>query len=66
MGDREVVRYLAEFGGEAFAYEIRERFDLPRSSAWRLIRRLAGLEIVEEVKVGNQSLVKILEKYREG
>lgn len=66
MGDREVVRYLAEFGGEAFAYEIRERFGLPRSSAWRLIRRLAGLEIVEEVKVGNQSLVKILEKYREG
>jgi uncharacterized membrane protein len=66
MGDREVVRFLAEFGGEAFAYEIRERFDLPRSSAWRLIRRLTGLEIVEEVKMGNQSFIKILERYREG
>lgn len=66
MGDREVIRYLVECGGEVFAYEIRERFGLPRSSAWRLIRRLAGLEIVEEAKVGNQTLIKVHEGYRKG
>ena len=63
LEDREVIKYLAENNGEAFATEIRERFDLPRSSAWRLIRRLTSLEIVEEVKVGNQSLVRICKKY---
>ncbi len=59
MEDREVIKFIAESNGEAFASEIRNRFDLPRSSAWRLIRRLEGLEIVEETKIGNQSLIRI-------
>ncbi|MBT7188033.1 helix-turn-helix domain-containing protein [Candidatus Bathyarchaeota archaeon] len=57
--DKEVLRFLSENNGEVFASEIRDRFDMPRSSAWRLIRRLEGLEIIEETKVGNQSLVRI-------
>lgn len=63
MEDREVIKFIAESKGEAFASEIRDRFDLPRSSAWRLIRRLEGLEIVEETKIGNQSLIKISPAY---
>jgi uncharacterized membrane protein len=63
LEDREVIKFLAENNGEAFATEIRDRFDMPRSSTWRLIRRLKSLEIVEEVKVGNQSLVKIIKRY---
>jgi len=63
MDDREAIRFIAECGGEAFAFEIRERFDIPRSSAWRMIRRLVGMEVVEEVKVGNQSLIKIRKRY---
>lgn len=65
LEDREVIKFMAETNGEAFAAEIRDRFDMPRSSAWRLIRRLVSLEIAEEVKVGNQSLVKIKEEYLE-
>jgi uncharacterized membrane protein len=61
--DREVIKFLAENGGEIFATEIRERFDLPRSTAWRLIRRLKELEIIEEVKIGNQSLLRIKEEF---
>lgn len=64
MEDKEVLRFLSENKGEAFASEIRERFDMPRSTTWRLIRRLDGLEIVEETKVGNQSLIKIRSGYR--
>jgi len=63
LEDREVIKFLAENHGEAFATEIRDRFDMPRSSAWRLIRRLVSNEIVEEVKVGNQSLVRISKRY---
>jgi len=64
MDDREVIRYIAESGGELFSNEIRERFDIPRTSAWRMLRRLEGLDIIEERKVGGQSLVSIHGRYR--
>jgi uncharacterized membrane protein len=63
LEDKEVIRFLAESGGEAFASEIRDRFEIPRSSAWRLIRRLVNNGIVEERKIGNQSLVRVLDEY---
>ncbi len=66
LEDKEVLRFLAENGGEAFASEVRDRFDLPRSTAWRLIRRLVREEIVEEVKIGNQSLIKVRKEFRKG
>ena len=66
MDDREVIRFLAETGGEAFAAEIRERFDVPRTSLWRMIRRLEGEEVVEVQTIGGQSLVRIREIYRSG
>ena len=65
VGNGKIIKFLAENKGEAFATEIRDRFDLPRSSAWRLIRRLVNNEIVDEVKIGNQSLIRIKERYHE-
>jgi len=64
MDDREVLRFITGSGGEAFANEIRERFDLPRTSAWRMFRRLIGMGIVEERKIGGQSLIRISRRYR--
>ena len=64
MDDRAVIRFIAESGGELFSNEIRERFDIPRTSAWRMQRRLEGLDIIEERKVGGQSLVSIHRRYR--
>jgi uncharacterized membrane protein len=65
MDDKEVVRFLAERGGEAFANEIRDRFEIPRTSTWRMIRRLMSAGIVEERKIGGQSLIYVAKKYRE-
>ncbi|MBN1682620.1 MarR family transcriptional regulator, partial [Candidatus Bathyarchaeota archaeon] len=64
MDDKEVIRFIATSGGEVFANEIRDRFEIPRTSAWRMIRRLISLGIVEEKKIGGQSLIKITEKFR--
>lgn len=64
IDDREVLRYLSENDGEAFAYDIRERFDLPRTSAWRMVRRLQRFEVVDERKIGGQSLISIKQEYR--
>ncbi|MFQ6053154.1 MAG: helix-turn-helix transcriptional regulator [Candidatus Bathyarchaeia archaeon] len=66
LDDREVIRFLIESGGEAFAAEIRERFGIPRTSAWRMIRRLQREGIVEVRNVRGQSLVRIRPRYREG
>lgn len=64
--DREVLRFLAESGGEAFASEIRERFKMPRTSTWRLIRRLEREGLIEIKKVGGHSLVRLRSRMRYG
>ncbi len=66
LDDKEVIRFIAAAGGEAFAAEIRDRFDVPRTSLWRMIRRLEGEGIVEVETIGGQSLVRISGKYRAG
>jgi len=58
--DREVIQFLAEKGGKAFEGEIRERFpDVPRTSLWRLVRRLERLEIVKVKKIGLENQVEL-------
>ena len=66
LEDREVLRFIADSQGEVFASEIRDRFEMPRSTTWRLIQRLKDLEIIEEVKIGNQSLLRIDARYHRG
>ena len=58
--DKEVLEFLAERGGKAFEAEIRERFpDTPRTSLWRLVRRLERLEIVEVKRIGLENQVQL-------
>ncbi len=57
--DREVLRFLAEAGGEAFESELRSRFNLPKTSMWRMVRRLKREGLVDVKKVGGQNLVYI-------
>jgi len=66
LDDKEVLRFLAESGGGVFAAELRERFGVPRTSLWRMIRRLEREEAVEVERVGGQSLVKLHGRYRSG
>jgi uncharacterized membrane protein len=58
--DKDVLEFLAGKGGKAFEAEIRERFpDMPRTSLWRLVRRLERLEIVEVKKIGLENQVQL-------
>ena len=63
LDDKEVIRFLVEVGGGAFAAELRQRFDLPKSSAWRMIRRLERDGIVETRAVGRETFVEINRVY---
>ena len=60
--DKEVLRFLAEAGGEAFEAELRSHFNLPKTSMWRMVRRLQRESLVGVKKVGGQNLVYIREK----
>ena len=66
MDDKEVIRFLAQNRGETFAAEVRERFDIPRTSLWRMIRRLEGEGIIEVATIGGQSLVRLDSRYKHG
>jgi uncharacterized membrane protein len=56
----EVLRFLKERGGRVLESELRERFpDIPRTSMWRLIRRLEKQGIVRVRKVGLQKLLEM-------
>jgi len=66
LDDKEVIRFLADNGGEAFAAEIREPYNVPRTSLWRMIRRLKREEVVEVQSIGGQSLLSISSRYAIG
>lgn len=58
--DKAVIEFLSENDGRAFEAEIRVKFpDLPRTSLWRLVRRLERMEIVEINKIGLENQVKL-------
>jgi len=60
--DREAIQFIAECGGEALEAEIRERFKLPKTTVWRMIRRLQREGIAEVRKIGGQNRIRIKDK----
>jgi uncharacterized membrane protein len=57
--DQDVLKYLAEKEGAAFESEIRTKFQLPKTTIWRLVKRLEREELVEIRKAGGQNLIKL-------
>ncbi|HXG07181.1 MAG TPA: hypothetical protein VNI77_07640 [Nitrososphaera sp.] len=57
--DQQVLRFLAEREGAAFESEIRTKFQLPKTTIWRLVKRLEREELVEIRKAGGQNLIKL-------
>ena len=57
--DQQVLKFLAEKEGAAFESEVRSKFQLPRTTIWRLIKRLEREELVEIRKAGGQNLIKL-------
>jgi uncharacterized membrane protein len=58
--EQEVVNFLAQKNGEAMESEIREAFEkIPKTTMWRLLKRLEEAEVVTLEKAGNQNRVKL-------
>ncbi len=65
LEDQDVIKYIVDSGGEAFESEIRDKFQLPKTTVWRLGKRLVNENIVEIVNMRGNNLVKILSEYEE-
>jgi uncharacterized membrane protein len=58
--EQDVIQFLADNEGKAFESQIREHFpEIPRTSLWRLVRRLEKLDIVSVKKIGLENQVKL-------
>jgi uncharacterized membrane protein len=58
--EKGVILFLAENEGKVFESQIRERFpDIPRTSLWRLVKRLEKLEIIKVKKIGLENQVEL-------
>jgi hypothetical protein len=57
--DRDVLVFLAQSEGAAFESEVRSKFQLPKTTVWRLVKRLEREELVEIRKAGGQNLIKL-------
>jgi len=62
LEDREAIEFIASAGGEVFEAELREHFRLPKSTTWRMVKRLKREGLVEVEKVGGQNLIRLIEK----
>ncbi len=56
--DKAILRYVQESGG-AFITEVRERFDVPKSSAWRMVKRLEEEGLLEVSTVGRETYLQL-------
>jgi len=58
--EKDVIQFLAENEGKVFESQIRERFPgIPRTSLWRLVKRLEKLEIIKVKKIGLENQVEL-------
>jgi uncharacterized membrane protein len=64
--DVQVINFIQEKGGKVLEPEIRMRFALPKTSAWRQIKRLERLGYVKVTKIGSQNQIELLKKREQG
>ncbi len=64
--DLQVLNFINEKGGKVLEPEIRMKFALPKTSAWRQIKRLERLGYVKVTKIGSQNQIEILRQRDSG
>ena len=59
----EVIHFLAEKHGTAFEAELYEKLNLPRTTTWRLLKRLEKMEMIDIKKYRRQNMISIRRRY---
>ncbi|PVX24939.1 MAG: hypothetical protein CW716_09025, partial [Candidatus Bathyarchaeum sp.] len=61
--EKQAIQFLAENNGEAFEADLYESLKLPRTTTWRLVKRLDRMGIIKRTKFRRQNLIRIKNKY---
>jgi uncharacterized membrane protein len=61
--EKQAIRFLAENNGEAFEANLYEYVKLPRTTTWRLVKRLERMDIIKRTKFRRQNLIRVKNKY---
>lgn len=64
--DVKVLEFIQEKGGKVLEPEIRMKFALPKTSAWRMIKRLERMGYVKVTKIGSQNQIEYVRKREQG
>ena len=61
--EKQAIQFLVENNGEAFEAELYDYVKLPRTTTWRLVKRLEGMGIIKRTKFRRQNLIRVKNKY---
>jgi len=61
--EKQAIQFLVENNGEAFEAELYDYVKLPRTTMWRLVKRLEGMGIIKISKFRRQNLIRVKNKY---
>jgi len=61
--EKQAIQFLVDSNGEAFEAELYDYVKLPRTTTWRLVKRLKRMEIITVTKFRRQNLVRLKNKY---
>ena len=61
--EKQAIQFLAENNGEAFEADLYDYLKLPRTTTWRLVKRLERMGIIKRTKFRRQNLIRIKRKY---
>jgi uncharacterized membrane protein len=61
--EKRAVQFLVDNNGEAFEAELYDYVKLPRTTTWRLVKRLERMDIIRTSKFRRQNLIRVKSKY---
>jgi uncharacterized membrane protein len=61
--EKQAIKFLVDNNGEAFEAELYDFVKLPRTTTWRMVKRLKGRGIITVSKFRRQNLVRLKTKY---
>jgi uncharacterized membrane protein len=64
--DVRVLEFITEKGGQVLESEIRSSFALPKTTAWRQVKRLERLGYVKITRVGSQNRIQLAKEKGSG
>jgi uncharacterized membrane protein len=61
--EKQAIKFLADNNGEAFEADLYDYVKLPRTTTWRMVKRLEEMGIIKTSKFRRQNRIRVKSKY---